>query len=235
MNRKLIGALITAMFTMNGALSSAVTLEEYGVQITSSGLVDTTNGLRWLSADLTLGTITTLDSYLENGWRIATANEASYLLTRVTIDNSPGRLSGDVDNPLAFEDFLAITNALGLSTNSFDNAYNQPWLCMSIYGDSPYCQTPGNWAFTPLILEASAAFPGTGIPGTTIKMHQYLTEVPIYGNFETGVCDTCIGRTLLVRNVPLPAGLWLLMSALVLTAPRQYTGSKSQIKISGQK
>ena len=215
MRRVVTGLIASFLMLAHGTSTLAVTLEEYGVEIASSGLVDMTNGLRWLDADLTLGTSATVNGLLENGWRIATGNELHYLLTRNTFNNDNPPDPGEPDNPLTFSDFLSITNALGMSTNGLDDAFDQPWGCLWIYGDSVLCQTTTNWAFTQYAIAAESAFPGLGTPGVDVDIFHYITEVPLYGNFEIGVCDTCTGRALLVRNVPLPAGIWLLMSALV--------------------
>ncbi len=87
MNRRITGMIAILLAMGVGHSSMAVTLEDYGVEITSSGLVDKTNGLRWLDADLTMGTSATVNGLLENGWRIATGNELSYLLTRNSFNN----------------------------------------------------------------------------------------------------------------------------------------------------
>ncbi len=208
MTRRIIGMIAILLAMGIGQSSMAVTLEEYGVEITSSGLVDTTNGLRWLDSDLTLGTTATIDSFLANGWRIATGHEIDYLFRR------DGPSPDGSDNPLLISDFLVLASALGIPVNGSGNPATTPWACSPIYGDGAFCQSTSNFAFTPYLLTAQSAFPGPGAPGVDLAFQIYLTDVPMFGDFESGVCDECVGRALLVRNVPLPAGLWLLLSAL---------------------
>lgn len=209
-----LGLTITIISVFNGASSLAVTLEEYGVEITSSGVVDTTTGLKWLSADLTLGTPDAIDELLNEGWRIPGFDEAFYLLTRMAVDPTMAGYGDPIVIPLVFDDFTTITSALGIGTDGFNSGSGEPWLCGRLY-ESADCQVTTNWVFTPFTIVAEPEYPDLGFLGDTYFWYSYyITDVPIYSNYEIGVCDTCVGRVLLVRNVPLPAGIWLLLSAL---------------------
>ena len=157
-----------------------------------------------------------MNGLLDEGWRIATGPDLFYLLMR---QNELGPVNASSDNPLFLADFLAMTSAIGITADGTGNPYAEPWACMYFYGDSDLCQLTNAWAFTPYGITAQAAFGDPALAGVTIDIIYYLTEVPLYGNFEIGVCDSCVGRTLLVRNVPLPAGAWLLLSGLAVLVP----------------
>ncbi|MEM7081511.1 MAG: hypothetical protein AAF465_02070 [Pseudomonadota bacterium] len=204
-----------ALLGLNIATASfALTLEDYGIRFTSTGLVDVDTQLEWLNADLTAGTPDAIDVLLEDGWRIANYTEVRYLLTRDGMLSPPSGNGDETIVPLAFSDFMILIGALGISTNGFDDAYVEPWACGSQITDANLCSDTRNWAFTPFILIAEQE---SDIPlfGTTrVSTLEYLSEVPLYGDFEVGVCSDCIGRTLLVRAVPIPAALWLMLSSL---------------------
>lgn len=213
MKHLVIGLTTAFIILLNSVSAKAITLEEYGIEITSTGFVDTTTGLRWLDSDLTLGTNATIDSLIDDGWRIASVFQLVNLFYR---GNGPDP-SGP-DNPLSLTDFLILTDALGLTRDGTFNHNDNPWACMR---SGPVCQNTNLASFTPVLFTAEEAFPGSGLPGVETYIGIYLPEKPLYGDILGHPCDSCIGRTLLVRNVPIPAGLWLLLSALGAVGLRQ--------------
>lgn len=195
--------------------ASSLTLEEYGVTLTDTGLVDHVSGLRWLDSSLTQGGYDQLQPLLESGWSFASEEELYYLLTR-----SDGSFSGAT--VLGEDGLLHIADQLSFGFG-LEFEFTGPWVCRS-YGDpEQYCttlNTQGSIAglggqFT---LEMGDAFMDGGTQQIPIFMYPYVTEVPIYGSLACYEQPDlpCIGegRSLLVRAVPLPASIMLMLSAL---------------------
>lgn len=123
--------MIFAAILLSGQSAQALSLDAYGITLTNTGIVDEVSGLRWLDADLTLGTNTDLAPLFADGWRIASEMELAFLLSHS--DNiNPQFPVYNGNSPLQYSEFLVLTEALGINANS-DNF--QAWVCR-VYSSS---------------------------------------------------------------------------------------------------
>lgn len=212
--QRIYNALIVLMASalLCSAPAQAISLEEYGVTLTGTGLVDQVSGLRWLDSSLTFGLQSALDPYLADGWRIATEYDVAFLLTHSDdLDPLYPGFSGNV--PLQYAEFVALTQALGIQANG--DVGSQPWMCRVYSADISNCYERTGSAFVSFGTDSFVDTDNSDMDGFTtyLNFYLYITEVSLYGDLD-GPCPDCLGRTLLVRAIPLPAALWMLLPAL---------------------
>ena len=194
--------------------AEAITLDEYGVTLVGNGLVDSESGLHWLDPALTEGTTGNLDKFFSDGWRLATEQELFFLLTRIEI--IPPTPPGDhTSSALNFDDYLIMLDALSIPMPGSGSGDSVPWLCRVFGNDKSHCGNSTGTVFVSFFLSADPVlgFPGAPDAMTEVTFITFISEAYLYGTFDTECLD-CIGRSLLVRAVPLPAAFWLLLSAL---------------------
>ncbi len=206
MNKKLlqraVGLLqrmlfVTAFWGLHVA-SSAITLEEYGVTLNGTGLVDHVSQLQWLDSSLTYGTTAALTDYIDAGWRLATEEEFLFLLGR-------GSNTSDLDGVA----FLSMAQRLGFTADPDGLDLVQPWLCHAPGADPGICNQLDHYNYVSFALDV---FPRGST--THFNYYNYLATYQLYNLDQTQPCPQCMGSALLVRPVPLPAAVWLMLGAL---------------------
>ncbi len=195
--------------------ANALTLDEYGITLTDDGLLDNHTGLQWLDAAATEGTTANLDPLFANGWRLATEQEMVFLLLRI-----PNSVGDTAISMLNFDDYLVMLDALSIPHLLSGSGDSDAWLCRADGGDTSHCNSSNGVAFVSFFLsvEPAPGFSGGSDSLTHVTFIPFISEAFLYGTFDTECLD-CIGRSLLVRTVPLPASLWLIIGAL-LAIPR---------------
>ena len=218
MYKKILIALSLSLFALH---SKALSLSEYGITLTSTGLIDHVSGLRWLDSSLTDGDLDDLQLRLDEGWRIASEEEFYFLVTR-----QMSAFGGSAVSALGIDGMNQLAARLSFTPNQEPSG---PWLCRD-YGDpEQYCQSTGSLGGN-FVLNLTDLADDT----TLVQMLVFISEVPIYGGLDCGVDVDCVyeGRSLMVRAVPLPAAGWLFLSALASLTVRRRSGRGSKRAVS---
>ena len=200
-------SILLLAFVACAPRAGAATLSEYGVSLTATGLVDHVTQLRWLDSALTDGGLAELQGFLDAGWRLATEEEFTFLASR-----EPFQYGGTHESELNRDEFITMMTRLSVDLDA--DHFAGVWVCRP-YG------APEDWCSSTTSFGGQFVLDGPyGYQPTEFGLYYYLTEVPIYGAFDchkTNLC-TYMGRSLLVRAVPLPAAGWLLIVALCSAA-----------------
>ena len=188
----------------------AISLGEYGITLTSNGFVDSASGLAWLSADLTFGTSDVVDNYIDQGWRIATRNELANLLDR----NAEVWYDIGSSSELYYDEFLIMLGVLGIPPNT---EFQSAWMCRGYTSTVEHCGSTDGMYFEQPTIFVEPDFDNGDLfgPATSLLTYSYITEAYLYGTFSSD-CEICTGSTMLVRAVPLPAGIWGFIAALAV-------------------
>lgn len=205
MKWKAVFALLLLQFSHN---AYAISLAEYGVTITDTGLVDHVSGLRWLDSDISDGGLGELQQLLDQGWRIASEGELLELLAR-----APFGFSGNVVSQLGIDGINQIAESLSFS---FGATFGGPWVCRTAFYPVESCLNTDALGGQ-FLLEAEELANDT----TLLIYAFYISEVPIYGAFDCDFIEcSYLGRSLMVRAVPVPPAGWLLLAGLVSLCTR---------------
>ncbi len=208
LNTKQFYLALLMLVACSPRVSNAITLDEYGITITETGLIDSATGLRWLDSQLTDGGLDELQDWLDAGWRIATYSEFLYLVTR-----QEEGFVGFHTALLEEADYGQIADSLSFELNEF---FSGPWLCAG--GDDPdgLCSSTGSFGGQfemDLLLDDQDEL--------IIYLTRYISFVPMYGSIDCGFIPCSYeGRSLLVRPVPLPPAVLLMIGALFTVAVR---------------
>lgn len=203
-------------------VSYALTLDEYGISLSGNGLVDHVSGLQWLDSGLTQGGLDELQFRLDDGWRIASEEDLYFLITR-----QQAEFGGTGQLQLNIADFMQLMAQLSIDSSPDGSVYSGPWVCRA-FGDPQAACASTNALGGKFIIELAA-----DQNPVLVSMFVYISEVPIYGSIDCfddpDLCDY-MGRSLLVRAVPLPGPALLLFSALILYATRVRPRNRSRIQ-----
>lgn len=198
----LLGLMFLAQIFI-GSLSRADTLEEYGVRFTSSSVFDRTTNQRWIRSVLAsgtvsnLGTISDVELFLLDGWRVATVEEIETLLYR-GMEVEPG----EENNPLVNVDFINLWRTISSNPPNTGIPFLGSWACMES-SPAANCSDLSSDSFTQVdVSYFSVNVPGE--PGLHVSLSTYQNTVPLFSDEPGVVCELCEDRVILVRDSAQP-------------------------------